>query len=381
MTPFLLTLACAPGAAPPTGSGPTDTASDDRLPASMIVNPERGDPGITSMHRIAFGPGGYLAIADADNQRLVVVNTGDHEAAEANVTQGVADIRGAVGDALGAGTNAIEIWDVAVNPASKRTWLAVEQSRQGSFALLVLEGDGTLTAFDLSDVEYAVIPYEGSADGSWVFDVAWAGDYLVAGTSDWEWTDNRVVVAPVPVVHNDAANVTGTRTYHRTHTGWETAAPVVTLFPYTADGIDYVGANYTCAPVVRFPVEDLAAGAGEVTGVTPFDFGGGKMVMDFETYSRDGTDYVLASVYGLAAQEWDNPASNGGARVELSLFTQSGEVDRQAPMVFAGGPQEEAQHDQALRIPELDGVVRMSRVDDDRLVVLDATSLRLIPMP
>ncbi|MFT5457164.1 MAG: hypothetical protein ACI9K2_003657, partial [Myxococcota bacterium] len=281
----------------------------------------------------------------------------------------VRNLYAAAADALGVDSGDVEIRDIAVNPLSGRTYVAVDRLDRDAGAVLTVTPDGALAALDLSAATYAVVPYEErDGEGSVVTDLVWASDTVVAAVTEQAWTSSQVVTFSTPVSHRDAAAVATTDTYHRVHGQWETFAPITTLFAYTdAQDLGWVGASYQCAPVVRFEVADLAAG-GEVTGVTPYDYGGGRQVLDFAVMGDGEAADIYASVLNL-----------GGTRVDAELFFADGKVDEEAPVAFdfGGAPD----HAKASNAKRLDDAERIAALGTDQLVVWTGSALDIVDRP
>jgi len=360
MTALLLLTACPqpdPIAVDDTGSAPLPT---------IVEGAQQGDPGIASAHRIAFGPQGWLAIGDGDNDRLVLVQVPALDAIDGAFAD-IDDLDSAVGDATGA--NSVDMNDVSVDPETGRTYLAASVGASDAGVVLRVEEDGSLVALDLSDVTYAVIEYPSVDDlGSHVYDMVWTESHLVLAVTEWTWSPSQVVTIERPLTHEATAGVASTSTYHRTHNSWETTAPITTLFAYEDSETSWVGASYQCAPVVRFDVADLAAG-GEVVGETPFDYGGGRQVLDFEVQG----DGILGAVYGLGdGSNWDSVA---GTEIDASYFFAT-EIDEEASIAFNRSGEEK--FDYARLDESLDLIYRFSVLDDARVVAYQDGALRVV---
>jgi hypothetical protein len=191
-----------------------------------------------------------------------------------------------------------------------------------------------------------------------VSDIEVTDRWIVAAVTEATWTSSRVVSVPIPLTDGQSGAITATNTYHRTHTAWETEAPITTMFVLEDGGQTWIGASYQCAPVVRFALGDLVAGAPEVVGTTPFDYGPFRQVEEFAVVGAGAEARVFASVFGL-----------GGTVVGAGLFLEPGEVNERAPIVFsrAGVPV----HPLAGAAGEVGDLVDIEVLGGDRLVRLD----------
>lgn len=362
---LLLFLAC------PSPQGNTD-AADTGTPIDrpeVVTGAQQGDPGIASAHRIAFGPQGWLAIGDGLNDRIVLAQVPELDPIDGGFAE-IGDLVQAVADATGASSASTEIQDVAVDPETLRTYVAATVGDDDQGVVLTVGEDGTLSLVDLSDVPHAILDYPGVDDvGSAVSDLAWTDSHLVAAVTEWTWSPSQVVTIERPLAHGATAGVSSTNTYHRTHGGWETMAPITTLFAYEDGDTSWVGASYQCAPVVRFDVQDLAAG-GEVVGETPFDYGGGRQVVDFEVQG----DQILGLVYGLG----DGGTTFGrvaGTDIDVSYFFAD-EIDEDATIAFDRDG--DAKYDYARHADELDKGWRFGAMGDDRVAAYQNGALLVI---
>jgi hypothetical protein len=342
--------------------------------ASPLGDPQTGDPGIQSMHELDFGPAGVLVIGDGVGDRLVAVETGDTDPddAEANAFDKIDGLSDKLAAIFGGGGVTVE--DMAVNPISKRLYVAAYQASSGYYALISFDGGGNAFMFDLSDVTYASVSYPViDTPGSIVSDIRWTDGYLVASAMKGGFTPSQLVIVPnAPFVHGATTTVSSTYSYHRSHMAWETQAPISRFAAYTHDGEPYIAASFQCTPVVRYRVADLAPGVAQAVGQTPYDLGGGKQVEDFTLVQRetDETSYLLQILSGVAGQI--------GVATGMSLVRQDGQIDEAAPIVLGntGIPTHEA----VVRADFIDGATRLAAYDEDHVVILRADAIERVEL-
>lgn len=352
-----------------------DTSSANTQPEplpTVLQSAERGDPGIGSAHSIAFAPAGHLVIGDGENDRLIVVATEDTAAdATADDWGRIANLPARIADAVGVDESAVSVGDIATNPLSGRTYVAASRFDTDWTGIFTVTADKQVELFDLADVDFVAVPYpEVSGEGSIVTDVVATDTWIVASATEVGFTPSQVVSIPIPLSVGDAGAVTATHTYHRSHRQWETNAPITTLFALTDDdGQDWIGASYQCAPVVRFPIEDLAAGEVETTGTTPYDYGPGRQVMEFAVIGQGKDTRVVAAVSNL-----------GGTLAKRKLFLQDQDLDEASPIVF--GPDRAPAHDDVDAAGKIEDSVALSVQDADNLVRLsDDGVLEIVSNP
>ncbi|MCB9764353.1 MAG: hypothetical protein H6739_31560 [Alphaproteobacteria bacterium] len=369
LAPLLLALACT------AKDAPVDSAVDDTAASTpeVLADPQTGAVELGADVTLAFGPQGHLAIGDGDNDRLVVVATGETEG-NGLVRFDDLDIYQQLADAMGWSRGDVQVTDIAVNRAAGQVWVA-GVTPLGETGIFAVEADGSLRLLDLSAVTYAVIPYpEVSGPGSIVTDIAWSETALVAVATEGGWSASQVVTADLPVTHDAPALVASTNTYHRTHRAWETTAPVSTLWAVEVDGVEQLAASYACTPVVRLDLDDLRQDGSEVVGETPFDFGGGKQAMEIVVAG----DWLYAGLWGLGTgSNWD---AIGGARVQVSVLEQSAALDEVAPVVLGGGAGASPTTEEAELFPPLDGAWMIDVLDDAHLVALRDAQLVILDL-
>jgi len=319
---------------------------------------KRGAPELRSAGALAFAPGGVLFVADPTAAAIVAIRTGDTQGDPARVQIAVDGIDQAIADLLGTTASGILINDLAVNPASGKAYLSVSRGR-GDDALPVLirvGGDGELTEFALSDVEYCHValpnaPDEGRRTES-ITDLAFVGDQvIVAGLSNEEFSSKLRSIA-YPFEAGDPG--TSVEIYHGAHGAYETRAPVRTLAAYEIDGKPNILAAYTCTPLVMFPLEELEPGK-KIRGTTVAELGNRNRPLDMVVYTKEGREYLLianssrglmkVTTAGLAEAEGITEPVNGGKTAGLGYET----------------------------IDYLEGVVQLDKLDDDFVVVLMET--------
>ena len=94
---------------------------------------------VKSISALGFGPDGILFIGDSKSATVFAVNTNDSKKQNAAAID-IKNIDKKIAAALGTEVANITITDMAVNPASKKLYIAV-QTTDGTPVLLKLEGD------------------------------------------------------------------------------------------------------------------------------------------------------------------------------------------------------------------------------------------------
>ena len=209
------------------------------------------------------------------------------------------------------------IHDLAVNPISKNTYLAVSRGGENwtwEFAtpndianadvLLKVTPEGEMSVVSLEDIRYSSValsnPISEDSMFSWKKDVSLRVDaitYLsfhknklyVAGLSNEEFASTlRVFNYPF----TKELSATSLEVFHGAHGKWETASPVRSFIPFDVDGKPHLLAAYMCTPLATFPVEDLKDGA-HVKGRTIAELGYGNFPNDIVKLNKKGQDFLL----------------------------------------------------------------------------------------
>jgi hypothetical protein len=340
------------------------------LPALLLtatLSPAAGP--MQSASCLAFGPDGTLFVGDSQAGAVLAVKTGDTApAGQGDVT--VENLSEKLSKLFG--TPDVAVADLKVNPASGNLFLAVKlgTGKDQTPALAKLTRTGELTKFEPKDVtackltnakvdpkapRQEAITYLGFADGK----------LMVAGLSTEEFASTfRVLPVPLPAETKDG---TGIEIYHAAHGGaLETRAPIRAFVPYTAGGVQYVMASYTCTPLVRLAASDLQPGK-KVKGTTIAELGNRNQPLDLISYTKGGKEFLLMS--NSARGVMKIPADPVAAAEALTKPVTGGGT--------AGVPFE--------KVTQLEGVVQLDKLDADRAVVVvqagKVLSVKTVPLP
>lgn len=274
--------------------------------ASLTSGMTEGKPAFRAMSQLAFGPEGILFVADTKAAAIIAIATGDTTAVSAAAAIKSEAIDEKIAALLGTKADQIIIEDLAVNPISRRAYLAVSRGK-GPDAVPVLvritaDGQPELVALDKVRFSRAELP-DPAAESTpepgkkqvnrrleAITDIAYTdGKVLVAGLSNEEFSSS---LRAIPFPFKAVARGTSVEIYHGAHGAYETRSPVRTFVPYKVGNQDQVLAAYTCTPLVQFAVDDLKPGA-KVKGKTIAEFGNRNRPLDIVVYKKDGKDFLL----------------------------------------------------------------------------------------
>jgi hypothetical protein len=272
--------------------------------ANWTADMKEGKPAFKSMGPLTFGPEGILFIADTKSAAVFAVATGDTTPASGIKALKVEGINQKIAGLLGTSADQLLIDDMAVNPISRNTYLAISRGRGANATpvLVRVKTDGQPEAVALDKVKFSKgelpdAPVEGVVgDGKSnprqesITDIAFLEDrLLIAGLSNEEFAST---LRAIPFPFKTVANGTSVEIYHGAHGRFETRSPVRTFVPFKVGNEAHLLAAYTCTPLVQFPLTDLKPGA-KIKGKTIAELGNRNRPLDMIVYQKDGKDYLL----------------------------------------------------------------------------------------
>jgi hypothetical protein len=306
-----------------------------------------GRPDIRSISALAFGPEGVLFVGDSRGGAVFAIDLGARDAREVKDPKPFEDVEGKLAALLGAPASDVMIHDLAVDPLSKRSYLAVSRGRAAwnmhwllpndvadANVLVRLEPDGKPAIVDLSAVRHARValpnPIDPAKKLTWkptsqradaITDLAYAdGTLYVAGLSNEEFA---ATMWRVPYPFRGEVAATTIENFHGAHGKYETEAPVRTFVPYALKGKLHVLAAYLCTPLVTFSVDSLKDRQ-HVRGRTVAEFGSGNYPLDMIVYRKDGREKLLIANSNLplmVVDPRDIEAYEGAIEREVEGYT------------------------------------------------------------
>jgi len=274
--------------------------------ANWTEGMKEGKPEFKSISQLAFGPEGILIVADTKAAAVTAIATGDTTPAKDSKPLKVEGINQKIAGLLGSSADQILITDMAVNPISRNTYLAIARGR-GPEAIPVLvrvKTGGELEAVSLDKVKFSRgelpdAPVDGVVGSGnrqsnprqeAITDIAFFQDrILIAGLANEEFAST---LRAIPFPFEKLANGTTVEIYHGAHGRFETRSPIRTFVPFNVGSEPSLLAAYTCTPLVQFPIAELKPGA-KIKGKTIAELGNRNRPLDMIVYQKDGKDYIL----------------------------------------------------------------------------------------
>ena len=350
-------------------------ASSGDLTSSL----KKGTVDLKSAGPLAFGPDGVLFVGDAQAAAVFAIATGDTSGSPEAVELSVKGIDQQVAAALGITPKDLLINDLAVNPASGQAYLSVSRGTgpDATVVLLRVDGQGEISEVSLQNVKHAKAelpnaPNENAKDGRGrglraqaITDITYLdGKVLVAGLSTEEFAST---LRSIPFPFDSINRGTGVEVFHGAHGKFETHAPVRTFASYEINEEPYLLAAYTCTPLVRFPLSDLASGE-RVRGTTVAELGNRNRPLDMFVYEKGDQEFILMA---------------NNRRGMMKISTEG--IDRKEGITehVGGGGTAGQSYD---TIASLSGVVQLDRLNSKSAVVIQrdedgALNLRTVALP
>lgn len=288
--------------------------------AAALVGPE-----IKSISSLSFGPDGILFVGDSKSATVFAVNTKDTKQNKNASAIEIKNIDQKIAAALGTETANINIVDMAVNPISKKVYLAVQNS-DGTPVLLTLAGD-KFESVPLKNLTYTAVvlnnaPAEDAKDQrgrllriSTISDLGYAdGKLMVSGLSNHEFSSS---FKSIPYPFTSKQDESTLEIYHTAHGKYETSAPIRTFTTAEINGKKYLVASYTCTPLVLFSLDELKPGT-HVKGRTVAEMGSGNSPIDMINLSKGNESFLMMAntKHPVAKVNYKNIASFEGTLTE-----------------------------------------------------------------
>lgn len=259
----------------------------------------KGNPEISSIHALAFGPESILFIGDSNAAQVVAIDLSTQKKAT-NQELTIADLEATLNQLLGTTSDQYQLVDMAVDPTNDNVYLAVNHSSGKS--LLFLVNNNTLEPVDIESVSFSKMALEnavaqdakdrrGRSLRRWaISDLQYAdGKVLLSGLSNAEFASTFRAI-PFPFKENQQAS--SLEIYHAAHGRYETNSPIKTFTTVTVQDKPHLLASYTCTPLVVFPMETLKDGE-HVKGRTVAELGNVNTPLDIVAIEKDGSRFIL----------------------------------------------------------------------------------------
>lgn len=332
-----------------------------------------GSPELKSAGPLAFGPEGILLIGDTKAAAIVAIQTGDKGGAPSAAQYDVPDLPGKVAKALGA--EKAQINDLAVNPETGNIYVSVMAKGP---QIVKLTPNGEITAVSLKDVGFSRVelpnapedkitgegPRARNQRDSSITDLAWVNGQVIASGSIAGSGSSGVRALNFPFGDKNATS--NLEIYHAAHAKTEDYAVIRTFVPFNINGEPSVLAGFTCTPLVKFSVSEIA-GSDKIKGTTVAELGNRNQPLDMIAYKQDGKDFLLLA---------------NSARGVMKISTANIErKDGLTQPVGGGGTAGQSFEP----VPSLQGTMQLDKLTDTHAVVLqqaeNTLNLKSVTLP
>ena len=260
-----------------------------------------GNPEITSINAMTFGPQGILFIGDSKSAEIIALDLSNHPASD-HAKIGIENLDGQIADMLGADIDQIQVTDLAVNPENKNIYISVHHS--SGKALLFQVVNNTLKQVSLDEISHSktavsnVVDQEakdrrGRSLRKWaISDIHYSNQkIMLSGLSNQEFASTfRSIDFPF----NEKQMHSSLEIYHAAHGKYETHAPIKTFTTTQINGKPHIIASYTCTPLVVFPMDELAPGK-HSKGKTIAELGNWNTPLGIIEMEKKGNRYILVA--------------------------------------------------------------------------------------
>jgi hypothetical protein len=309
--------------------------------SNVLVAPELGDPELLSAQRVEFGPGGVLLIGDGRSDRMVAIETGDADARdrESNAFARADNLTGQAAHVIGDNVMAseLQIDDIAVNPISWRTYVAITRYTTFQAYVMWVDGEGVLHPFDLENVIHATVAVPApEGPSSFINEMGWTDGWVIGAITPQATASASVALVATPFENHGPPMFCTTKVY--ASGTWQDSLSLDNFVPFEHLGEVHLAASFPAA-MVRFRVADLATGSAGVRGDTVFQLSafGPIGMLDFALYDRGEKSYIAAIIYNLLTDGVPR-----GARIDGAILHELDEskLNDGSPLVFdtSGNP-------------------------------------------
>ena len=271
------------------------TLWSNNITADFVV----GDPGIKSVHAMAFGPESILFVGDSEAAQIVAIDLSSQKKA-VNEKLAIEDLEEELSNLLGTTSDQFQVIDMAVDPTNENVYIAVNHSSGKS--LLFLVNNNKLEQLNINEVSHSKTELENAvaADAKdrrgrslrkWaISDLRYAdGKVMVSGLSNAAFSSTfRAISFPF----SQDAMQSSLEIYHAAHGKYETNSPIKTFTPITINKKQHILASYTCTPLVVFPMDQLKDGE-HTKGKTVAELGNWNTPLDIIEMEKEGQRYIL----------------------------------------------------------------------------------------
>jgi hypothetical protein len=261
---------------------------------------------ISSISRLAAGPGNVLFVADWKTARVHAITLPDAPQKAPGTAFNILDLESLVSKQVGGARFTVE--DMVARPGTAEVYVAISYGAAKTPALIMVTSDQKAHRVDLKAAKSTSVALRDAPTTDYQFwrdtpersftvtDMKWrAGELFIAGLSNQEFAST---LRRVKYPFDSQQSITSVEIYHTGHNLIETRAPIRAMSFATWGGKTYLVAAYTCTPVVTIPLDDLKDGA-HIRGKTIAELGYGNTpagMISYSTTAHGSTENFLVLI-------------------------------------------------------------------------------------
>ena len=350
--------------------------------AANLWQLKNGTPDLKSAGTLAFGPDGIIFVGDQKGAAVFAIDTADGKGKAAEVSLNLVGVADRVAKALNVSAKDVKVNDLAVNPATGRTFLAVTKGSgsDATPALVKVDAKGTFSEVSLKNIGFSKVALPNAPADKAVKSRRGMRNSRDDAITDLAYVDGRVIVSGLAASNEGRMGSTvreiafpfveadqGSRIeiFHGAHGRTEDGSAIRTFVPFNINGEPTLLAGYVCTPLVKFPLSSLKSGE-KTIGTTVAELGNRNRPLDMIVYEKGGKDFLLLanSARGIMKISTEDIATREGINKRISGT--------------AGQPYE--------TIAAWQGVVQLDKVNATTAVVLiqfenEALQLKTVELP
>ncbi|MBA2116269.1 hypothetical protein [Bremerella alba] len=254
----------------------------------------------------------------------------------------------------------IEVADLVVSPDTGVIYLSVTEN--GKPNIVRVEG-GKLVPVALDKVKRAVAELANAPEDKVVGEGRRRGNPREESITDIAYVDNQVIVTgrttgdASAAVHSIAypfqeqGSAMPIEIYHAAHGRYEDDAVPRVFVPFTIDGKPHLLAGFTCTPLVKFPLGEIAKAKQAYRGTTVAELGNRNRPLDMVVYEKNGQQYLLMT---------------NSARGVMKVSTEDIEREEGLTAPVKGG----GTAGQDFESIDWEGVVQLDKLNDKMAVII-----------
>ncbi|MFT5093190.1 MAG: hypothetical protein ACI93T_002015 [Porticoccaceae bacterium] len=304
--------------------------------AANLWQLKTGTPDLKSAGNLTFGPDGIIFVGDSKGAAVFAIDTGAAKGKAAGVTLDVAGVGDRVAKALNVSAKDVKVNDLAVNPSTGQTFLAVTKGSgsDATPALVRVDAKGAFSEVTLSKVAFSKVDLPNVPADKAIPSRRGPRNSRDDAITDLAYVDGRVIVSGLTASSEGRTGSTvreiafpfakadhGSRIeiFHAAHGRVEDGSAIRTFVPFNINGEPTLLAGYVCTPLVKFPLSSLKAG-GKTVGTTVAELGNRNRPLDMIVYEKDGKDFLLManSARGVMKISTEDIATNKGLSEKVS---------------------------------------------------------------